>query len=127
MSGSYNSNCAAEKCIDSEAAANPSANCNKAATSTCHSPGQVANPWLQVDLGGSYRVGGVGILNRLGCCQDRLAHFEILVSDLPSAMAGAGINATLCTSATAPASSGDRMLHYPCNASLHGRYVTAAC
>ncbi|WP_050514674.1 alpha-L-fucosidase [Streptomyces rimosus] len=41
------------------------------------------NPWWQVDLGSSQRVGKVKLWNRTDCCSDRLRKFYVFASDKP--------------------------------------------
>ncbi|KAI8512315.1 hypothetical protein Bbelb_089540 [Branchiostoma belcheri] len=45
-----------------------------------HTPAE-ANPWLQVDLGRSYRVQWVIIMNRADCCRERLTPFNIHIGN----------------------------------------------
>ena len=71
----------------------------------CHTDENVANPWLEVDLGANYGVGGVTIVNRYDCCSDRLDAFLIYVSALPEAFDN-GHALSLCVNATAPDTSG---------------------
>ena len=40
-----------------------------------------AQPWWQVDLGAAYALGRVILYNRTDCCGERLANFDILVSN----------------------------------------------
>jgi hypothetical protein len=40
-----------------------------------------AQPWWQVDLGAAYALGQVVLYNRTDCCGERLANFDILVSN----------------------------------------------
>jgi hypothetical protein len=41
--------------------------------------------WWQVNLGHSYRIKSVRIMNRTDCCGERLSDFHVLVSDRPFA------------------------------------------
>lgn len=80
-------------------------------------------PWWQVDLGGSTRIGRVDVWNRTdSCCSARLADYWVLVSDSPitatslaDAKAQAGVQAFHQTSAPSPESK------IPVNTT--GRYV----
>jgi hypothetical protein len=40
-------------------------------------------PWWQVDLGTSQRIGTIRIWNRSDCCAERLSNFDVFVSDSP--------------------------------------------
>ncbi len=42
-----------------------------------------ANPWWEVDLGGSASVASVTIFNRTDCCGSRLSDYWIFISDTP--------------------------------------------
>ena len=44
-----------------------------------------ANPWWQVDLGGSHQIESIDVWNRTDCCTDRLKDYYVLVSDEPFA------------------------------------------
>ncbi len=70
-----------------------------------------AQPWWQVDLGAIQKIGEVILFNRSDCCADRLANFEIKVSN-----DGATWTKVAELAGTAPPQSA-----YPMNAS--GRYV----
>lgn len=39
------------------------------------------NPWLQVDLGGTYPLGLIRVFNRTDCCADRLTNFNVEILD----------------------------------------------
>ena len=45
----------------------------------CSSTSWVTDPWWRVDLGKSYLVDEVYILNRVDCCKERLHQFEIRI------------------------------------------------
>ncbi|MDP2833308.1 MAG: discoidin domain-containing protein [Pseudomonadota bacterium] len=40
-----------------------------------------ANPWWQVDLGASFRLGEIRLYNRMDCCGERARTVQIMVSD----------------------------------------------
>ena len=40
-------------------------------------------PWCQIDLGASYQVSEIEIVNRKDCCGDRLKRFRVFVSEEP--------------------------------------------
>jgi alpha-L-fucosidase len=44
-----------------------------------------ANPWWQVDLGGSHQIDSIDVWNRTDCCMDRLKDYYVFVSDQPFA------------------------------------------
>ncbi len=44
---------------------------------------QDANPWWQVDLGGSATVSSIVVWNRTDCCGNRLSDYWVFVSDTP--------------------------------------------
>lgn len=54
---------------------------NDGSTSNAASTGSGVQPWWQVDLGGLYLLEQIDVWNRTDCCQDRLAYFDVLVSD----------------------------------------------
>ncbi|WP_309111189.1 alpha-L-fucosidase [Saccharothrix sp.] len=51
--------------------------------SVTHTAAQGTNPWWQVDLGSSQRVGAIRLWNRTDCCSDRLRDFYVFTSDTP--------------------------------------------
>ncbi len=52
--------------------------------------GGAANEWWEVDLGSVNSISGVRLWNRTDCCADRLANFNLLVSD--NAMVGRSLS-----------------------------------
>lgn len=66
--------CGASRCIDGDTTTRR--HCSDG-TSMCHSAMGQANPWLEVDLGDAVDLWTVQIFNRLDCCFERLASFEI--------------------------------------------------
>ena len=50
------------------------------------------NPWLEIDLGASQSVSSLTIYNRVDCCKDRLAAFEVWIG--PAAATGGAGTAT---------------------------------
>ncbi len=43
------------------------------------------NPWLEIDLGGTFDISEVYIFNRTDCCQERFDNIEVYLSDSPAA------------------------------------------
>ncbi|PYI51568.1 discoidin domain-containing protein [Paenibacillus flagellatus] len=53
-----------------------------AAGSVTHTKDE-AQPWWQVDLGGSQPIEKILLWNRTDCCSDRVSNYYVLVSDAP--------------------------------------------
>ena len=76
LSSTYNEHCGADNCVDGDHIG--SKNCQEAGSSLCHTL-EEESPWLAIDLGAPRAIGSVAIFNRLHCCQERLAAFEVWV------------------------------------------------
>ena len=76
LSSTYNERCGAANCVDGDHVG--SQNCQEEGSSLCHTL-EEESPWLAIDLGAPRVIDTVAIFNRLNCCQERLAAFEVWV------------------------------------------------
>ena len=76
LSSTYNEHCGATNCVDGDHVG--SQNCQAEGSSLCHTL-EEESPWLAIDLGAPRVIDTVAIFNRLNCCQERLAAFEVWV------------------------------------------------
>ncbi|KAL9987766.1 hypothetical protein ACROYT_G002123 [Oculina patagonica] len=76
------------------------------------------DPWWRVDLEELLPVFEVYILNRAGCCGDRLSGFEIRVGN---EAASGGLNNHLCASNLSVPQ--DKGKYFRCSPTVYGRYV----
>ncbi len=97
-----------------------------AAASLSHTT-QETGPWWQVDLGSSEAIGSVRLWNRTGCCQHRLNHVVVFVSQQPFA-ADATIASLSATDGVHRFDLGDDALGTTTTVDINqmGRYVRVA-
>eukprot|EP00964_Phaeocystis_antarctica_P121321 scaffold84993_cov60-Phaeocystis_antarctica.AAC.1 len=106
LSSTYNEHCGATNCVDGDHVG--SQNCQEEGSSLCHTL-EEESPWLAIDLGAPRVIDTVAIFNRLNCCQERLAAFEVWVGasldnrSLEALRGRGSLGWRRCASARAPA------------------------
>ena len=115
----FHQNCDGIKCIDGVLTSDPvDGTCQSPTASICRSTNFATDPYLQVDMGGTFGVHFITVHNNeFACCIGWLQHYQVFVSDTADdySSGGACVDRTHLTTDSPSFTS-------PCNGI--GRYVT---
>lgn len=87
------------------------------ANTYCHSNVYATDPWVSIELDEVQHIKSVEITNRLDCCADKLAHFQVWVGASSGAHAAPAVK---CADETA----GANKMAITVSCAAHGQFVT---